>query len=434
MAQPQAYNRTVDFTQRDGDDTDHPALNQELDAAALSINEIRDNLALIQRDDGALKNGIVTADSLAPDAFDAVLANVNEAVGEAQDAAASALTSATTANAAKVAAEAAAAAALLSQNASALNAVNSAASAAAAAGSEASVAADAAAAAVSEIAAELAKTNAEAAEAAATAQAVIATTGAGTATTQAGIATTQAGISTAQAVMATAQTVIATAQADTSTTQAGIATAQAAAAVVSAAAAAASAASTGLPALAGKALNMPRVKADESGYEMRTAAQVLADIGAAKAGADNTITSMTALTAGGLPDNSVLTADIANAQITPAKLSGGQTGSAPAVALRGWVRFNGSGTVAVIAGINVSSVTDNGTGNFTINHTISYQDASYGMSGNCQGLAVNSTLVVSPQPGRTASACSIWTTSCWADGLAAANLYDAPFIDVFFTR
>lgn len=43
--------------------------------------------------------------------------------------------------------------------------------------------------------------------------------------------------------------------------------------------------------------------------------------GTAASGANGDITSLTALTAGGLPDNSVLTADIANAQITPAKLS-----------------------------------------------------------------------------------------------------------------
>lgn len=53
------------------------------------------------------------------------------------------------------------------------------------------------------------------------------------------------------------------------------------AAQAAAAAAAASAASTGLPALTGKTLNFLRVKADESGYEARTPAQVLSDISAA---------------------------------------------------------------------------------------------------------------------------------------------------------
>lgn len=146
MPQPQAYERLTDFSERDGDDTDHPALNQELDQAAQSINQIRANLAQIQRDDGALKNGVVTADSLAPSAFDAVLINVNEAVGQAQDAATSALTSATTANTARDQAVASAAAALTSQTASGLNAATASAAATTATGAQAAVAASAAAA------------------------------------------------------------------------------------------------------------------------------------------------------------------------------------------------------------------------------------------------------------------------------------------------
>lgn len=34
---------------------------------------------------------------------------------------------------------------------------------------------------------------------------------------------------------------------------------------------------------------------------------------------------------------------------------------------RAWVNFNGTGTVAIRASFNVSSITDNGTGNYTIN-------------------------------------------------------------------
>ncbi len=142
MAQPQAYNREVDFTERDGDDTNHAGINAELDAAALSINEIRDNLALIQRDDGGLQNGIVTAESLAPSAFDAVLANVNEAVQDAQTAANSATLAATTAidarddaQAAETAAETAATAASLNATTAVTKAAEALASATAAAAS-----------------------------------------------------------------------------------------------------------------------------------------------------------------------------------------------------------------------------------------------------------------------------------------------------------
>lgn len=78
MAQPQQYEREVDFTERDGDDTNHAAINSELDAAALSINQIRDNLALIQRDDGSLEAGIVTAESLSDSAYAAIRGDIGQ--------------------------------------------------------------------------------------------------------------------------------------------------------------------------------------------------------------------------------------------------------------------------------------------------------------------------------------------------------------------
>ena len=45
--------------------------------------------------------------------------------------------------------------------------------------------------------------------------------------------------------------------------------------------------------------------------------------------------------------------------------------------LRAWVNFNGTGTVAIRASFNVSSITDNGTGNYTVNFTTAMPDANY---------------------------------------------------------
>jgi hypothetical protein len=53
------------------------------------------------------------------------------------------------------------------------------------------------------------------------------------------------------------------------------------------------------------------------------------------------------------------------------------TGSAPLYAPRAWVNFNGTGTVAIRASGNVSSITDNGTGDYTINFTTAMPDADY---------------------------------------------------------
>jgi len=62
--------------------------------------------------------------------------------------------------------------------------------------------------------------------------------------------------------------------------------------------------------------------------------------------------------------------------VTPAALSTA-TGSAPSYSARAWVNFNGTGTVAIRASGNVSSITDNGTGDYTVNFTTAMSDANY---------------------------------------------------------
>lgn len=67
-------------------------------------------------------------------------------------------------------------------------------------------------------------------------------------------------------------------------------------------------------------------------------------------------------------------------------------GSAPVYACRAWVNFNGTGTVAIRASGNVTSITDHGTGDFTMNFTTPMQDTNYaviitcGASGSVIGL------------------------------------------------
>ena len=52
-------------------------------------------------------------------------------------------------------------------------------------------------------------------------------------------------------------------------------------------------------------------------------------------------------------------------------------GDAPGYMARAWVNFNGTGTVAIRAAGNVSSITDNGTGDYTVNFTTAMPDANY---------------------------------------------------------
>lgn len=44
---------------------------------------------------------------------------------------------------------------------------------------------------------------------------------------------------------------------------------------------------------------------------------------------------------------------------------------------KAWVNFNGTGTVAINASGNVTSITDNGTGDYDINFTTAMIDANY---------------------------------------------------------
>lgn len=63
----------------------------------------------------------------------------------------------------------------------------------------------------------------------------------------------------------------------------------------------------------------------------------------------------------------------------------GNNGSTPAAIANGiakaWVNFNGIGTVTIRASYNVSSITDNGVGDYTVNFTTALVDANYSTVG-----------------------------------------------------
>jgi hypothetical protein len=59
------------------------------------------------------------------------------------------------------------------------------------------------------------------------------------------------------------------------------------------------------------------------------------------------------------------------------RFNSGYGSVATAYACRAWVNFNGTGTVAIRASGNVTSITDNGTGAYTVNFTTAMPDANY---------------------------------------------------------
>ena len=78
-------------------------------------------------------------------------------------------------------------------------------------------------------------------------------------------------------------------------------------------------------------------------------------------------------------DGVVVTADIADANVTPAKLSGGQSGAAPIYGARAWCTFNSAtaGTNPPTSGGNIASVNHIGAGTFSVTFTTAMPDANY---------------------------------------------------------
>jgi hypothetical protein len=130
--------------------------------------------------------------------------------------------------------------------------------------------------------------------------------------------------------------------------------------------------------------------------------------------------TITGLTTGGLPNGSIAAADIAAGVIPAAfSLSNAEDGTGTnfefnsgfgsngvAYGARAWIRFDGSaGTIGTGAGNgNMDAVTDNGTGDYTVNFTTDMPDANYAI------------VVTSANTG---------TTSSWTSGMKEHKLSQA---------
>lgn len=82
---------------------------------------------------------------------------------------------------------------------------------------------------------------------------------------------------------------------------------------------------------------------------------------------------------------------------------------ATAYGCRAWVNFNGTGTVAIRASGNVSSITDNGVGDYTVNFTNALPDANYAVTAAApMGTnGANMTMLAQSTTTLTSSACRV---------------------------
>lgn len=83
---------------------------------------------------------------------------------------------------------------------------------------------------------------------------------------------------------------------------------------------------------------------------------------------------------------------------------------------KAWVQFNGTGTVAVADSFNTSSITDNGTGNYTENFTNAMSGAGYGVSVSARRTATNSAVFGTLQQGATTQTGSVNVASVSTGG------------------
>ena len=109
--------------------------------------------------------------------------------------------------------------------------------------------------------------------------------------------------------------------------------------------------------------------------------------------------TITGLVSGGLPDGTVLPADLSTGSPSwdssgNIQFNSGYGSVATAYACRAWVNFNGTGTVAIRASGNVSSITDNGTGDYTVNFTTAMPDVNYAPLVSMNGRGASRQLVM----------------------------------------
>jgi hypothetical protein len=106
------------------------------------------------------------------------------------------------------------------------------------------------------------------------------------------------------------------------------------------------------------------------------------------------------------------------------------TGSAPSYSARAWVNFNGTGTVAIRSSGNVSSITDNGTADYTINFTTAMPDANYSTVGTANLSTANYGLIFNPSYGAVPTT----TTFRFSTSAGGTTLFDCLYINAAIFR
>jgi hypothetical protein len=102
----------------------------------------------------------------------------------------------------------------------------------------------------------------------------------------------------------------------------------------------------------------------------------------------------------------------------------GYGSAATAYGCRAWVNFNGTGTVAIRASGNVSSITDNGVGDYTINFAIALPDGNYSVIGVGSNAGLDYRATISPRANSgTAPSSFLLTTSARVSAVGLSSTF-----------
>jgi hypothetical protein len=104
-------------------------------------------------------------------------------------------------------------------------------------------------------------------------------------------------------------------------------------------------------------------------------------------------------------------ASVTSGQVVSFVNNFGTVANLPAYQCRAWVNFNGTGTVAIREDGNVSSITDSGTGNYTVNFTTAMPDANYSFVGTCKDSGGGAAVAQASAQSQTTTSCGVQTVT-----------------------
>ena len=118
-----------------------------------------------------------------------------------------------------------------------------------------------------------------------------------------------------------------------------------------------------------------------------------------------------------------ITIDTSTITVNSGAVMADPPGTAGLFFARAWVNFNGTGTPAVVAGGNASTITDHAAGDYTVNFTTAMSDINYAVAGAGSGDGGGSAGVGFSNESRTTAGCRVrlfLTTT--ANGLDVATV------------